>query len=503
MTALPADARSHARPAADVAAAEEPAGAVELSRPGPGEESARCQDTAAWSERAASGAGRPTPRGTTWEYPLGTGGVGCAELGEQGAEALLASARVVAALDALESVLAGGTGGAAQLAEESGWWAPEARLVSLDPKRVLGLLSSCEALARQRQSLERREAQLRGFFERFHGIAMELDAETGDCTLCVGQVEAITGYTAAEIRSGRPRWGDLVHPEDRAGFALSRGGGVRTYRILGRTRGVVRVEEHRQERVSTLDGRLVDRLTLYDVTGRYEAEVARARFEIQRDEFVACMIRAQEEERTRVGRELHSGVAQVASSLALRLGLLASEHEHPDVHACGEMAHRLVREVRDLASILHPLPLAELGLEAALDELVRRLGERHPGVELEVLFAPAAHGVALPDFLATSLYRILQELLQHAIQVLRARRVSVVASPWLGGLRCVVELDGVASPGLASMELHSARERCALVGATLQQQRLEDGLTWVLEVPLPSGPEEPPPVVSPSLRGEP
>ena len=372
----------------------------------------------------------------------------------------------------------------------------EARVVALDERRGLNIIRDVTALRRAQAEVALREARLRGFLETFHGIVLELTAGGEACLLCAGQAAEITGHPPSAFLSGMVRWCQLVHPQDRwpagdpAGQAAA---GKRTYRIVRRDGDVRWVEERWQTTVPVPGVAAVRRSTIYDVTSRREAEIARARYEAQRDQFVARAIRADEDERTRVARALHGGIAQVASSLAMRLGMLTTASNAANLQACGALVDRLIAEVRNLASSVQPLPLAELGLEAALVDLARRLSERFAPAEVEVLFPPGAPGRGLSSPLATSLYRVLQDALEHALEHRRCRHASLVAAAGGQGLRLVLEITDCQRVAAASFELQGVHERCGLLGATVQVDSAGPHETWVFDVPLAAADAEPPP----------
>ena len=106
--------------------------------------------------------------------------------------------------------------------------------------------------------------------------------------------------------------------------------------------------------------------------GRLEAEL-RARLEALRASR-ARIVTAGDEERRRLGRDLHDGAQQRLISMLLGLQLA---HERPELS--GELVARAlddaraaVEELRELASGIHPAVLSQRGLDAGLESLATR-----------------------------------------------------------------------------------------------------------------------------------
>jgi PAS domain S-box-containing protein len=63
------------------------------------------------------------------------------------------------------------------------------------------------------------EERYRSFVQNFHGIAFRGRMADFTPIFFHGAVEAITGYTEDELTAGRPRWDQIIHPEDLSLFA--------------------------------------------------------------------------------------------------------------------------------------------------------------------------------------------------------------------------------------------------------------------------------------------
>jgi signal transduction histidine kinase len=121
------------------------------------------------------------------------------------------------------------------------------------------------------------------------------------------------------------------------------------------------------------------------------------------------LIEAQEQERTRIARELHDNVSQRLALLMFELsGLPENQSRAVDLHA---RVSEIAADVHALSHNLHSSKLDALGFATAMEMLCKEVGEQY-----QVRVALHAHDVPtqLPQETALCLYRILQEALQNA-----------------------------------------------------------------------------------------
>jgi PAS domain S-box-containing protein len=205
---------------------------------------------------------------------------------------------------------------------------------------------------------------------------------------------------------------------------------------------------------------------LRDITERRQVED-----ELQ--ELSRLLIRAHEEERALLARELHDDVTQRLAVLAIDVG--RAELAAPDgaqataMRSVREGLVRLSEDIHSLAYQLHPSVLEELGLAEALRaecDRVRRRSRFDLSLELEPLPAAIARDLAL------CLFRVAQEALNNVARHSGARAAVVTLRQVDGGLLLAVRDDGVgfdaASAGRRrSLGLASMRERVRLAAGTL------------------------------------
>lgn len=199
------------------------------------------------------------------------------------------------------------------------------------------------------------------------------------------------------------------------------------------------------------------------------------------------LIHAQEEERSRLARELHDDVTQRLGALAIEIGSIARESgpHLRELNLVKERAIQLADDVQGLSRRLHPSILDDLGLAAALraEAAAARSRLRIP-VSLAVEELPAE----FPKSSALSLYRIAQECLQNIVKYAHASEVNIELVVSGRVVRLRIEDDGVGfdpSRTGGGLGITSMQERARLAGGTLSIQTAPDhGVKVLVEMPV-------------------
>jgi signal transduction histidine kinase len=208
------------------------------------------------------------------------------------------------------------------------------------------------------------------------------------------------------------------------------------------------------------------------------------------------LVRAQEEERARVARELHDDLGQILTSIALFTRRIESDtlpRHGARLAMVRGLAERAVARVRTLSWRLSPVDLDDVGLAAATTRSAAEIGELH-GLHVDV----HCRGLErrLPIEVETSAYRIVQEALTNAVRHAEASSVSVVLVRQAGAFIAVVADDGRGfDPSRAEADetgrgvgLLSMHERARSVGGDLGIESAPSaGTTVRLRVPMSGG----------------
>jgi signal transduction histidine kinase len=206
------------------------------------------------------------------------------------------------------------------------------------------------------------------------------------------------------------------------------------------------------------------------------------------------LISTQEDERSRIARDLHDDVSQQLAGVSIMLSSLrrtlrrsAPLEAEAAVAALQERTTSLAEAIRRVSHELHPGTLEHVGLAAALRQHCGEV-QRHHG--LTVNFT-AENDLDELDFpVALCLYRVTQEALTNIVRHARATVASIVLVRVETGVTLHVADDGVgftaADRSDAGLGLRSIDERVRLVsGAVLVESQPGAGTKLVVEIPLP------------------
>lgn len=199
---------------------------------------------------------------------------------------------------------------------------------------------------------------------------------------------------------------------------------------------------------------------------------------------------AEEEERRRIGRELHDEAGQSLMLLRLKLEMLERDAppalRTPLAEARGTVENT-VTELRRIIAALSPTVLERLGLERALRQLAARFRKAFPA-QLRLRIEGHCGTVASPA--QRVIYRVAQEGLQNVARHSRATHVNLSVRVTDKIIRLRLSDDGVGLGAQSawrkpqSFGLTGMRERAELLGGTLSVSgAAAKGVTVILELP--------------------
>jgi two-component system sensor histidine kinase UhpB len=210
------------------------------------------------------------------------------------------------------------------------------------------------------------------------------------------------------------------------------------------------------------------------------------RLEAERRRAGSAALQAQEEERTRVARDLHDEVNQSLTGLLLRLEA-AREAAPPELEAelaeTKALANQAMRELLSLARQLRPTALDDLGLKAAIAGQVEQLARG----EINAEFSADGDFSSLDDDSQLVVYRVAQEALSNAARHSGAVHVNVrLRRSDDGGVELEVSDNGrgfAFDESEGGLGIGGMRERALLIGGELTiESRPGHGTTVRLSV---------------------
>jgi PAS domain S-box-containing protein len=215
---------------------------------------------------------------------------------------------------------------------------------------------------------------------------------------------------------------------------------------------------------ATFDAVLV---SIMDITDRKRAEQ-------ELEELAGRLIHAQEQERSRIGRELHDHISQMLGVLTIRIDQLRADEGTPTaVAAALEEVRQSTSEISDdihsLSHRLHSSALDYLGLVPAVQKLLNEFSARH-GIAVD--FAQHSVPTPLPPDVSLSLFRVTEESLANIAKHSQAKSARVRLNGGSDGLRLTIEDAGTGFDleGLerkAGLGFVSMRERLRVLRGTV------------------------------------
>ena len=232
-----------------------------------------------------------------------------------------------------------------------------------------------------------------------------------------------------------------------------------------------------------------------EMRARLKLEAAMQLAVQQNRELARQLLRLQEDERSRIARELHDELAQDCVAIRVEAAGIEDEARSRELaavvdgaRAIREAVDRLHGVVRDILTRLRPPVLDALGLEASLRALASGWSQRH-GIACEVQVDPGCEG--LVDEARVALFRVAQEALTNVARHARAGRVQLVLEAAQDGRALLMTVDddgrglahGRPSGGLG---LVGMAERVGVLGGRLDlAPSPRGGLRVAVRVPAP------------------
>lgn len=285
-------------------------------------------------------------------------------------------------------------------------------------------------------ALHRSEEQLRLLVESVQDYAIFLLGPDGRVATWNLGAQRIKGYQASEIigkhfsvfypqvdlDSGKPqeelRVATAVGRFEDEGWRLRKDGSRFWANVIitalrdssGNLRGFSKITRDTTEKMLALEAlRNSNQGLREEVARRTAAEAKLQDSERSLRRLSGHLLRMQDEERRRLGRELHDSVGQYLA--ALKMGLDAMDTgSDPRMGECLRMADQCMKEVRTISYLLYPPMLEEVGLRSAIPWYIDGFSKRS-GIQVESQIDPGLGRLSRDAELA--IFRILQESLTN------------------------------------------------------------------------------------------
>jgi PAS domain S-box-containing protein len=363
-----------------------------------------------------------------------------------------------------------------------------------EPERMLGISLDITQSKQAEEALRESEQRLRLATQAGRMYAYDWDV-TRNVVVRSSEHVKILGLTEP-MRSPQQQFMDKIHPDDRPKFLAAVAGVTPenptaevTYRALASDGTSVWLKSNGRGFFDA-EGRLLRVIGMVaDVTDQKRAEETLSGM-------TRKLVEAQEQERTRIARELHDDINQRLALLALELNQLREKHNdlpseaRDHVLELQQMTADLCSGVYALSHELHFSTLDLLGLPKGMSSWCKTFGERH---KIEIDFKNG--DVPKPPWeISLCLFRVLQEAVHNAAKHSGVKRVDVQLVEKSGEIHLIVSDSGKgfdieAASQSRRLGLTSMQERVRLVGGTIVIESKPMGGTAIrVRVPIESKP---------------
>ena len=212
------------------------------------------------------------------------------------------------------------------------------------------------------------------------------------------------------------------------------------------------------------------------------------------------LLQTQDEERRRIGRDLHDSVGQYLVGLKMKVDALRSSAERnqpPDagqLAECAQLTDEAIKEVRTISYLLYPPMLEELGLKSAIPWYLDGFSQRS-GIKTAFEVSQDFHRI--PADLELALFRVLQESLTNVhkhsgsstalVRLLTNHRTAIlqIIDEGKGMQSKNSEYPGQDWMGAFGVGLRGMNERLQQLGGSLELSSTPAGTTVTATLPIP------------------
>ncbi len=363
-----------------------------------------------------------------------------------------------------------------------------------DPERMLGVAMDITERKRAEEALRQRETELEDA-QRLAGLGSWQWEPRTDTVIWSKELYHLIGIDPTLPAPSYKEHATLFAAESWERLQSAVQGALQTgksYELdleVVRPESIVKWEIARGEPVRDESGQIIGlRGTVQDITERKLAEAALA--DVSRK-----LIEAQEQERSRIGRELHDDIAQRLAMVAIELQQLHQDPlVWPEVRSrMGGLQNRISEIATDIQSLSHELHSAKLqylGITGAMRGFCHEFAEQQK-VEIEI----NAHDLPTPlsPDISLCLFRVLQEALHNSAKHSGVKRFEVRLWGTSEEIHLTIKDSGAgfdrdAAKASRGLGLISMEERLKLVKGTLSiESQPKGGTTIHARVPFDSG----------------
>jgi len=201
---------------------------------------------------------------------------------------------------------------------------------------------------------------------------------------------------------------------------------------------------------------------------------------------LAALLEGQEQERSRIARDIHDGLGQLLNAIKMNIALLGQEDER--VRTLSELIDDAIQESVRISENLVPAKIKDFDLATCLRSLCAAVS-RSSGAS--VSFEWLGNGVEMEQTQKINLYRIAQEGINNAIKHASASHITVQLNEEDGAVQLMIEDDGKGFKNIKVFDktkhhgLTNMKDRAEIMGGKMTIETDADrGTLIIIEAPV-------------------
>jgi PAS domain S-box-containing protein len=259
--------------------------------------------------------------------------------------------------------------------------------------------------------------------------------------------EELFGYTLAEVMDKSIR--DVV---DYDFLTDSREGAWSELKREGKWKGVMRLKRDDREiflecsssYVKGPNDELLGYVSIYrDITLQKNLEKMKVEEEVRKKrEIIKAIMEAQEKERKEISSELHDNVNQILTTCKLFLEIARNNPaDSRFIDGCYQNIQMVIEEIRNISHNLTPYTLKDLGLAAAVHDMVQKINQSGK-LSINLLPFQDLNEEMISADIKLAIFRIIQEEINNVLKHAQATELTISLTVQAGKIHLVLTDNG-------------------------------------------------------------
>ncbi|WP_028871172.1 sensor histidine kinase [Psychroserpens burtonensis] len=212
----------------------------------------------------------------------------------------------------------------------------------------------------------------------------------------------------------------------------------------------------------------------------YRSFVSAKKRGLAQQEFSQQLIAAQEQERTRIAKDLHDGVGQ-------QITLIKMKAQNSDQTELSGLAHNALEEVRSISRDLYPVTLKKLGLTDSIEQLLLDLDEE---TDLFISIEIDDVNTSFNETESLNFYRFIQESVNNVLKHAKAKTLILNIVKQSDGIKVLIKDNGQGFEvnkmiNQNSLGLKTMAERISMLKGNLSiKSKRDEGTSILVQIPV-------------------